>query len=53
MRAVVRAAGRRAHAARSWRGVNAIHAAGEVLRRLEDYQAAAGDHRRLRRTVRG
>jgi succinyl-diaminopimelate desuccinylase len=39
MRAVVRTTGRRAHSARSWRGVNAIHAAGEVLRRLEQYEA--------------
>src|SRR5690606_10673689 len=31
MRAIVRTTGRRAHSARSWRGVNAIHAAGEVL----------------------
>ncbi|WP_213452621.1 succinyl-diaminopimelate desuccinylase [Rhizomonospora bruguierae] len=38
LRATVRTAGRRAHSARSWRGVNAIHAAGEVLRRLEAYQ---------------
>ncbi|GAB7050148.1 succinyl-diaminopimelate desuccinylase [Catenuloplanes indicus] len=37
MRAVVRTTGKRAHSARSWRGVNAIHAAGEVLRRLQDY----------------
>jgi succinyl-diaminopimelate desuccinylase len=39
MRAVVSTAGRRAHTARSWRGVNAIHAAGEALRRLEAYEA--------------
>lgn len=38
MRAIVRTTGRRAHSARSWRGINAIHAAGEVLRRLEAYQ---------------
>jgi succinyl-diaminopimelate desuccinylase len=38
MRAVVRTDGVRAHSARSWLGRNAIHAAGEVLRRLEDYQ---------------
>jgi succinyl-diaminopimelate desuccinylase len=37
MRARVTATGRRAHAARSWLGANAIHAAGEVLRRLSDY----------------
>lgn len=38
LRALVRTTGRRAHAARAWRGVNAIHAAGEVLRRLQDYR---------------
>jgi succinyl-diaminopimelate desuccinylase len=38
MRAIVRTTGRRAHSARSWHGVNAIHAAGEVLRRLEAYE---------------
>jgi succinyl-diaminopimelate desuccinylase len=38
MRGIVRTEGRRAHAARSWHGVNAIHRAGEVLRRLEEYQ---------------
>jgi succinyl-diaminopimelate desuccinylase len=38
MRVTVRTAGKRAHSARSWRGVNAIHAAGEVLRRLSEYQ---------------
>ena len=31
--------GERAHSARSWRGSNAIHRAGEVLRRLEAYDA--------------
>jgi succinyl-diaminopimelate desuccinylase len=30
--------GERAHSARSWRGVNAIHAAAEVLARLNAYQ---------------
>jgi succinyl-diaminopimelate desuccinylase len=39
LRVVVRTAGRRAHSARSWLGSNAIHAAGDVLRRLESYQA--------------
>jgi succinyl-diaminopimelate desuccinylase len=38
MRATIRTRGRRAHSARSWHGSNAIHAAGEVLRRLEGYQ---------------
>ncbi|HKT01574.1 MAG TPA: succinyl-diaminopimelate desuccinylase [Rugosimonospora sp.] len=38
MRASVTLTGRRAHSARSWRGVNAIHAAGEVLRRLSGYR---------------
>jgi succinyl-diaminopimelate desuccinylase len=41
MRAMVRTTGRRAHSARSWRGINAIHAAGEVLRRLEAYEPRA------------
>jgi succinyl-diaminopimelate desuccinylase len=41
LRAVVRIHGRRAHTARAWRGVNAIHAAGEILRRLEDYRPRA------------
>ncbi|MFC7482648.1 succinyl-diaminopimelate desuccinylase [Luedemannella flava] len=39
MRVIVRTHGTRAHAARSWRGHNAIHDAGEVLRRLSAYQA--------------
>jgi succinyl-diaminopimelate desuccinylase len=38
LRVEVTTRGERAHSARSWRGVNAIHAAGEVLRRLEAYQ---------------
>ncbi len=38
MRATVTVHGERAHAARSWRGVNAIHGAGEVLRRLAGYE---------------
>jgi succinyl-diaminopimelate desuccinylase len=39
MRATVRVEGTRAHAARSWLGVNAIHQAGEVLNRLRAYEA--------------
>ena len=39
MRAVVRTEGVRAHSARSWLGRNAIHAAGDVLRRLAEYRA--------------
>jgi succinyl-diaminopimelate desuccinylase len=38
LRALIRTRGRRAHTARAWRGSNAIHAAGAVLRRLEDYR---------------
>jgi succinyl-diaminopimelate desuccinylase len=39
LRTLVTTAGRRAHSARSWLGDNAVHAAGEVLRRLAAYQA--------------
>jgi succinyl-diaminopimelate desuccinylase len=39
LQAEVRATGERAHSARSWRGVNAIHRAGEILNRLGSYQA--------------
>jgi succinyl-diaminopimelate desuccinylase len=39
LRAVVRVPGRRAHSARSWRGVNAIHDAAEPLARLRAYRA--------------
>jgi succinyl-diaminopimelate desuccinylase len=38
LRVLVRTTGRRAHAARAWRGVNAIHAAGAVLNLLQDYR---------------
>jgi succinyl-diaminopimelate desuccinylase len=38
LRATVTTTGRRAHSARAWRGVNAIHAAAPVLARLTDYQ---------------
>jgi len=38
MLARIRTRGRRAHPARAWRGVNAIHAAGAVLGRLADYR---------------
>ena len=39
MRAIVSVPGTRAHSARSWLGVNAIHGAGAVLARLNAYQA--------------
>jgi succinyl-diaminopimelate desuccinylase len=39
LRVEVTTRGERAHSARSWRGVNAIHGAGEVLRRLGEYAA--------------
>lgn len=38
LRAEVTTIGRRAHSARSWLGGNAIHSAGEILRRLAEYQ---------------
>lgn len=38
MRVEVRTTGKRAHTARGWMGVNAIHGLGEVLRRLEAYE---------------
>lgn len=39
LRVEVRTRGERAHSARAWRGVNAIHRAAEVLRRLDEYDA--------------
>ena len=39
MRVDVRTRGERSHSARSWKGVNAIHLAGPVLGRLNDYVA--------------
>jgi succinyl-diaminopimelate desuccinylase len=38
LRAEVRTTGERAHSARSWKGVNAIHAAAEILDRLNAYE---------------
>jgi len=38
MRVIVVVPGRRAHSARSWLGDNAIHRAGDILRRLADYE---------------
>jgi succinyl-diaminopimelate desuccinylase len=43
LRVVVSAAGTRAHSARSWLGDNAIHKLGEILARLETYQARSVD----------
>ncbi|VXB99626.1 succinyl-diaminopimelate desuccinylase [Nocardioides sp. AX2bis] len=39
LRVEVRATGERAHSARSWKGVNAIHQAAPVLERLRAYEA--------------
>src|SRR5690349_12756365 len=39
LRVEVRTRGERAHSARSWRGVNAIHGAAEILNRLATYEA--------------
>nr|WP_205862428.1 succinyl-diaminopimelate desuccinylase [Planosporangium thailandense] len=38
LRARVTAVGQRAHSARSWLGINAIHAAGEIMTRLAAYE---------------
>ncbi len=38
LRALVSTGGVRAHSARSWMGSNAIHSAGEILKRLADYE---------------
>ena len=38
LRVDVRTTGERAHSARSWKGVNAIHGAGEILGRLNAYE---------------
>ena len=39
MRVDVRTVGERAHSARSWKGVNAIHGAAEVLNRLTSFES--------------
>jgi len=43
MRVELRATGKRAHTARAWMGVNAIHALAEPLRRLAEYQPRTVD----------
>lgn len=40
LRAEIHMPGRRSHSARSWLGINAIHAASDVLTRLAEYQPA-------------
>ncbi len=43
MRVAVTTTGERAHSARAWMGSNAIHKAGEILRRLDAYAARKVD----------
>lgn len=43
IRVEIRCTGKRAHTARAWMGVNAIHALGEPLRRLEAYEPRVVD----------
>ena len=43
LRVAVRITGQRAHSARSWLGVNAIHAAAPVLSRLAEYEPRTAD----------
>ncbi|MFG1928210.1 succinyl-diaminopimelate desuccinylase [Cryptosporangium sp. NPDC048952] len=43
LRAKITTHGKRAHSARSWHGVNAIHAAGAILDRLNGYEARQVD----------
>ncbi len=43
LRAEVVARGLRAHSARAWMGENAVHAAGEILTRLSDYEPRCVD----------
>lgn len=38
LRAEIRVGGERSHSARSWRGVNAIHGAADILARLQAYE---------------
>jgi succinyl-diaminopimelate desuccinylase len=39
MRVELRTTGKRAHTARAWMGINAIHALGDALQRLKEYEA--------------
>jgi succinyl-diaminopimelate desuccinylase len=39
IRAEITVRGERSHSARPWMGVNAVHGAGEIMRRLESYEA--------------